>query len=250
MEFTGTEHVETQPVMLPNDQSLLNEFFSNSEYRGLLFPDNDATILDRTISNDYFNKWCKEANARGAYGPTLTTREKGRKMITLYDTNTEKIEVMKMSAALKMPSLEITSVTTIGVKLLLSESGELPELQFTLLDSQLILQGSKAAKWIFNKVMKYRDSTSSFTQVTAKRIGEKDIAFTTDARLGIKIRIPSAALKYMPSVNVHKFEEQGSRSIQKLLEKDLEPALVSFRNAFETFAAEKDTAVKQTILRP
>ena len=98
--------------------------------------------------------------------------------------------------------------------------------------------------------MKSRDSTSSFTQVTAKRIGEKDIAFTTDARLGINIRIPSAALKYMPSVNVHKFEEQGSKSIQKLLEKDLEPALVSFRNAFETFAAKKDTAVKQTILRP
>ena len=257
MKFTGTEHVETPVVTLPDDSTLLDEYFSMNEYRSLLFPDNNATMMERTITDDLFTTWCNEAKKGGASGPKVKANINklgGRQTLELHDTNTEKVEIMKITAVLNMPSLEVRSESIIGVKLLLSETDQsrdsFPELQFTLLDSKLLLEGSKTVTWIFNQLMKYRDSTSSFTRVTAETTGENEIVFTTDARLGINIRIPSAVLKILPSVNVEKFEEQGSLSVQKLLEKDLEPALVSFRNKFETFVNEKDNARLPHVLRP
>ncbi len=252
MKFTGMKRVETPAIALPDDVAALNEYFSNPEYRALLFPDNDAKILGRTITNDMFTTWCNEAKAGGASGPAVKANINAmtrRKTLELYDTENEKVEVMKITASLNMPSLEVRSESTIGVKLILDDQSNFPELQFTLLDSQLILEGSKAAKWIFNQLMKYRDSTSSFTRVTVKKSGEKDIVFTTDARLGINIRIPSAVLKLLPStVNVEKFEEQGSQSVQKLLERDLEPALISFRDQFEACVNEKSSTMPPLVL--
>mmetsp|Transcript_807 Transcript_807/g.1681 ORF Transcript_807/g.1681 Transcript_807/m.1681 type:complete len:348 (+) Transcript_807:46-1089(+) len=244
MNFIGTEHVTTPSVPLPEDATVMDDYFSIEEYRALLFPKNDAKILNGPISDEMLTTWCREAELGGGTGPSVKTNR--RRKIELYDSETEKQHVMKITAALQMPSLEIRSESTIGVKILLSDKSKdsFPEIQFTLLDSQLIPAGSSVpAKWIFNQLMKYRDSTSSFTRVTAERVDEKHIAFTTDARLETRIRLPSAVLKFLPSVNVSKFEQTGSESIQKLLEKDLEPALLDFRNAFKIFCDEKAKVV-------
>lgn len=240
MNFIGTEQVTTPSVPLPEDATVMDDYFSVEEYRALLFPKNDAIILNGPISDEMFTTWCREAELGGGTGPSVKTNS--RRKIELCDSETEKQHVMKITAKLQMPSLEIRSESTIGVKILLSDKSNdsFPEIQFTLLDSQLIPAGSSPpAKWIFNQLMKYRDSTSSFTRVTAERVDETHIAFTTDARLEVGIRLPSAVLKFLPSVDVSKFEQTGSESIQKLLEKDLEPALLDFRNAFKIFSDEK-----------
>jgi hypothetical protein len=247
MTFIGTKHVTTPSVPLPGTAPLLDDYFSMQEYRALLFPNNNATVFDGPISDELFATWCREAELGGATGPTLKTNGG---ILELYNSETEKQQIMKITAVLQMPSLQIRSESIIGVKLLLSKRDKsndvFPELQFTLLDSQLIPDGtSVAAKWIFNQLMKYRDSTSSFTRVTAERTDERQIAFTTDARLETRIHIPSSILKFLPTVDVAKFEQTGSESIQKLLEKDLEPALLGFRNAFKTFSEKVEVAVLQ-----
>mmetsp|Transcript_15351 Transcript_15351/g.22501 ORF Transcript_15351/g.22501 Transcript_15351/m.22501 type:complete len:373 (+) Transcript_15351:22-1140(+) len=262
MTFLGEKRVVTSPVPMPYDATVLDEFFSEDKYRNLLFPKNDATIFRGSIPQNLIDTWRKEAELGGATGPVVLTNKDGT--IELSNSSAEHQKIIKITTLLQMPSLQIRSESTIGVKLLLSDrkgngskSNEIfPEFQFTLLKSDLIPEGSTAAKWIFNQLIQYRDSTSSFTRVTAEILrgtddnhggGDitrtKNIVFTTDARLETKIHIPAAVLKYLPAVNVSKYEQQGSESIQRLLEKDLEPALVGFRNAFKTFAEEKTSAV-------
>jgi hypothetical protein len=252
MTFSGQQNVVTDPVSFPGDSgdsNVLDDYFSIDEYRQLLFPNNDATLLGRNISPELFQRWCKEAEV-GGKGKGPIVKSLPNNVLQLDDSINEKVHLMKISAKLQMPNLQVTSETIIGVKLLLSRREMnrdlMPELQFTLLDSKLVPEGGKTVKWIFDQIMKYRDSTSSFTQVTAKRVDNDNIVFVTDARLETRIHIPKGILKYLPSVNVEKFEEQGSASIQKLLEKDLEPALVSFAGQFSKEKARLGSAA----LRP
>jgi len=246
--FVGKQHVATPPVpFTPESSPLLEQYFKIHKYRELLFPKNNATILEPMITQELFSTWCNEAELGGATGPTVKTipsHNHNEKVLQLHDTPHEKYQIMKITALLQMPSLQVRSESLIGVKLILPHDGGtkksfFPELQFTLLDSQLIPMGSKAARWIFHQIMAYRDSTSSFTRVMVEPSGDNDIVFTTDARLETRIHLPDAILKFLPSINVEKFEEQGSASIQKLLERDLEPALVNFGKQFQICMQDK-----------
>lgn len=251
MTFTGEHAFGTSPLEILQEKGtslddasiLLDEFFSEQEFRSLLFPKNNATILDGKLNKKMFDIWCSEAKRLGGdemSGPSVV---KEGFSLRLQDSLDEKYQLMRISATLQLPSLQVTSESIIGVKLIISSANRqknnpFPELQFTLLDSQVIPSGSRAAKWVFNQIMKYRDSTSSFTRLTAKKTGEK-IVLTNDAKLGIGIQIPPMIAKVIPSLDVSQYEEQGSLSIQRLLEKDLEPALADFKEKFETFASEK-----------
>lgn len=250
MTFTGEHAFDTSPLEIIKEKEtsiddaalLLDEFFSEQKYRSLLFPKNNATILDGKLNKKMFDIWCSEAKRLGGedvLGPSVL---KEGFSLRLQDSQDEKYQLMRISATLQLPSLQVTSESIIGVKLMLSSANQknnpFPELQFTLLDSQVIPSGSRAAKWVFNQIMKYRDSTSSFTRLTAKKTGEK-IVLTNAAKLGIGIQIPPMIAKVIPSLDVSQYEEQGSLSIQRLLEKDLEPALADFKEKFETFASEK-----------
>lgn len=257
--FVGKQHVATPPVpFTPESAPLLEQYFKIHKYRELLFPKNNATMLEPMITQELFSTWCNEAELGGATGPTVKTipsHHHNEKVLQLHDTPHEKYQIMKITALLQMPSLQVRSESLIGVKLILPHEGGtkksfFPELQFTLLDSQLIPMGSKAARWIFHQIMAYRDSTSSFTRVMVEPSGDNDIVFTTDARLETRIHLPDAILKFLPSINVEKFEEQGSASIQKLLERDLEPALVNFGKQFQICMQDKSRLAVHLELSP
>ncbi len=281
MKFVGTKHVATPPMVVESItsdydskhedidqllQGLMNEYFSNDDHRNLLFPNNNSVNYRGPITRELIETWCREAERGGATGPDIIENFDGT--ISLCNSNESvKEQIMQISTVLEMPSLHIKSESTIGVKLLLgsggrtNENGRLfPEFQFTLLDSQLIPEGSKPAMWVFNQLIKFRDLTSSFTRVTVESAHEgnkmnakgdhmkynngsnindssKRISFITDARLETRIHIPSAVMKILPSsFDVSKFEKSGSESVQKLLEKELEPALLAFCDSFHTFA--------------
>ena len=63
---------------------------------------------------------------------------------------------------------------------------------------------------------------------------QQQIVFVTDAKMETRMQLPSKLLKVLPNVNIAKFESQGSASVQKLLEKELGPALNGFGRTFET----------------
>ena len=261
MKFVGTKRVSTKPVAMsssagPTTIQLLNEFFMDDSKRNLLFPNNNAETLDITeISDELLRTWTTEAHLGGGEGPTTT-----HNFNTMVGTDnnsrsdTTKEAVFKIDALLQMPGLKIISQSTIGMKLLLSEH-TYPEYQFTLLDSNIFPQeGSTPAPiiWLFHKLTQYRDTTSSFTRVRAVKEEKEEsdarmISFITDARLETRMHLPQRLLNVLPNVNISKFESQGSDAVQKLLEKELEPALNGFCDAFCIFieGKQKDIEVRK-----
>lgn len=243
MTFIGTKQVQTKPISIPKSTSTiqnLNDFFSVDSNRNLLFPTNNAQTLHlNQINNRLIDTWQKEAALGGGTGPANTSS-------FVDDNSRNKFSVFKIDAPLQMPGLKIISESTIGMKLTLSD-GEYPEYQFTLLDSHLIPSGPAPLVWLFQKLTQYRDTTSSFTKVRAEAVpsstygsdNSSEIVFVTDARLETRMHLPSTLLKLLPNVNIAKFEKQGSDAVQRLLERELEPALNIFSRAFCSFVEER-----------
>jgi hypothetical protein len=233
LNFVGEKTVISEPISL-NPQlhmnSLVADFFKQDKYRDLLFPKNNATSCEEPLTYDMFDTWCNEAELCGYSGPNVV--ETIYDTLEIVDTKDEISSVMKISVNLHFPGLKIISESFIGVKLLLSNP--FPEYQFTLLKSNLIPEGNAAVMWTFNQIMKYRDSTSSFTRVSVQS-SHNSIVFVTDARLGTTITIPAGIMQLLPMLDVKKYEKQGSNAIQKLLEKDLLPALNSFADSFRSY---------------
>ena len=245
MVFIGTRQVMTSPISIskskPEFIQLLNAFFSNDLNRNLLFPNNNAETFNmEDINDDLIETWAYEATLGGGQSPLMN--ENDQSQIT---SATTKQAVFKIDALLNLPGLKIISQSTIGMKLILSKEAY-PEYQFTLLDSKLIPQGSVPVVWLFKKLTKYRDTTSSFTKVRMEEVDEGKIIFVTDARLETRINLPPKLLKVLPNVNVAKFEKQGSEAVHKLLEKELEPALNGFCDACCAFMLANDDDISVT----
>jgi len=164
----------------------------------------------------------------------------------------EQCQVIQIDTELHLPGLKVLSQSMIGVKLLFlqqetqSSNGDdddgsllLPEYQFTLLDSQLIPSGPAPLVWLFKQLTKYRSTTSSFTRVRALYHHHENaknlIYFVTEARLETRIRVPSLIAKRLSYPTLVTFEKQGSEAVQKMLETELEPALLKFYHEYCTF---------------
>jgi len=245
MTFTGIHSVASPFIPHQSrDSSLLMEYFTKDKFRNLLFPKNEAVTLNEPPTAEQLQVWKEEAERAGGIGPILNdVRRWGE--TTQHSSTFLKQTLFQIRAPLDFPGLKITSESTIGMVCVQKPGGihsNMPEYQFTLLESKTIPEGPTPLVWLFNQITKYQDTTSSFTRVKTmsnpSNVGE--IQFVTDARLAIQIKLPSKILKLLPkSVNVTKFEEQGSESIQKLLENDLEPALNDFCEGYRTFAMER-----------
>lgn len=261
MKFVGTKRVSTVPVATNSSAGhttlvqCMNEFFMDESKRNLLFPSNNAETLDMTqVSDELLQRWSKEAHLGGGEGPTTTSRNTmdGTNNSDRNDTPTTKQAVFKIDALLQMPGLKIISRSTIGMKLLLFEHNY-PEYQFTLLDSNIFPQESSTPSpviWLFNKLTQYRDTTSSFTRVRIvdddqEENGTNHISFITDARLETRMHLPQRLLNILPNVNIGNFERQGSDAVQKLLEKELEPALNAFCDTFCIFMETKLKSIEE-----
>jgi hypothetical protein len=233
LNFVGSQKVISEPISLNAQQyagSLVTDYFKQDRYRDLLFPKNNATNYEEPLTTDMFDTWCNQAELCGCSGPTVVETMYGT--LELVDTKDEISSVIKITVNIQFPGLKIISESFIGVKLLLSHP--FPEYQFTLLKSNLIPEGNAAVMWTFNQIMKYRDSTSSFTRVSVQS-RQDSIVFVTDARLGTTIMIPAGIMQLLPMLDVEKYEKQGSNALQKLLEKDLPPALNSFADSFRSY---------------
>lgn len=234
MSFLGEKMVTTSPVPYTSSEDI-HYFFGREKYRNLLFFRNDvATVTQPT--HDMMRRWSSELKLGG--GVELDNIAGSMKL----GSNES---ILRIKTHLSMPGLKILTRNTIGAKLLLEQpsGGDtscnldtgLPEYQFTLLESELIPEGAPPLVWLFNKLTRFRDATSSFTRVRANNAGGVDcdkVIFTTEARLETRIQVPRKGMNALPGVDVAKFERQGSKSIQKLLEKELEPALNEFRDAY------------------
>ena len=245
MSFLGEKVVTTAPAPFTRSKDV-QEFFLQERFRNLLFFRNDVSTI-RNPTNEMMCRWSSELKLGGGVELDHIDDNMG------LGPNES---IIRIKTDLSMPGLKILTINTIGAKLIFEQSGDgeegdgascnldagLPEYQFTLLESELIPEGAAPLVWLFNKLTRFRDTTSSFTRVRANNAGGVDcdkIIFTTEARLETRIQIPQKGIKALPGVDVAKFERQGSKSIQKLLERELEPALNEFRNAYARYVESK-----------
>ena len=243
MSFLGEKMVTTSPVPYTSSKDI-QDFFAREKYRNLLFFRNDVASVTQPTTQ-MMRRWSSELKLGG--GVELDNIAGSMKL----GSNES---IIRIKTHLSMPGLKILTRNTIGAKLLLVQPSEgevggscnldagLPEYQFTLLESELIPEGAPPLVWLFNKLTRFRDATSSFTRVRANNAGGVDcdkVKFTTEARLETRIQIPRKGMNALPGVDVAKFERQGSKSIQKLLEKELEPALNEFRDAYVRYFESK-----------
>lgn len=241
MSFLGEKMVTTSPVPFTSSKDV-QDFFIQERFRNLLFFRNDVTTV-HCPTNDMMCRWSSELKLGG--GAELDNIDGSLEL-------GPNESIIRIKTNLSMPGLQIMTINTIGAKLLLEQPGVegdgascnihvdtgLPEYQFTLLESELVPEGAPPLVWLFNKLIRFRDTTSSFTRVRVNNAGGVDcdkVIFTTQARLETRIQIPQKSMIAIPGVDVAKFERQGSKSIQKLLEKELEPALNEFRSEFARY---------------
>jgi hypothetical protein len=241
IKFTGKKCVKTAPTstLFQDNRVTLKKYFETEKFRNLLFPDNEAVLIKSPPTPRQLATWVEEAEIGGGLAPStyLSEQAGGRNVELLVNNEHEKHDIIQIKANLQMPGLKLCSKSTIGVKLVLPDFPNYPEYQFTLLDSELEPSGPRPLVWLFNKLTRYRDKTSSFTRVSVENTKDEKMVFSTDARLEAQIRIPSGILKILPgNVDLSKFESQGSDAMQKLLEKDLGPALQSFRDSYYEYA--------------
>ena len=143
------------------------------------------------------------------------------------------------TGGIKFPGLTLQSVAMIGCKLVTSAVSNFPEYQFVLIDDAQQVEGAKPVVWIFNqltgsskKVRKPSDGPLSITRVSAKLTDdEQGFVFFNEGYLKIFVKFPAFLLRILP-VSKEKAEEQGSMSIQKAIEKDVETSILAFRDLY------------------
>lgn len=202
VSFVGETSLRTEPVTMPANFQLLNDFFFDDENRNIIFSD------------------------RGDVRKVLS----GEKELLEIDASVVGLKGLRVSsiAVIDAQSSHSTSVR------------ELPAYTFELVDSRLSATGAAPLVWLFDKLVFGKDpvggeksvTTKSTTRVSCEQTVDGFLVFTGKARLQVDIRIPGRMLKF---VSTGEMEEQGSQAMQSLLEKEVGPALSRFREAYVNF---------------
>jgi len=208
----------------------LREFFEISDHKNLLLSKSGDVVIIESPPQDMIKKWSVESKLMGGFD------------ISKDNINDKTCEVIQIITDVQFPGLILHIVTTHGSKLVIDSEDGFPEYQFTLLKTEILPEGKKPVKWLFNKLtgagrLNMKDEggkplTSSFSRFSVKETADgESMVFVSDAFLQVNLKIPGLLIGILP-MNLSKFEETGSKSLQKAIEKDIKPALERFRSTY------------------
>ena len=235
LTFVGSKRITSPTAFMSND---LYNFFAVQKNRNLLFFQNNVTEVT-PITQSLVEEWDQQAMLGGATGPSTLQWIEDDRLNNQSSTEMERCQVIQIDAHLNLPGLRVLSQSIIGAKLFKSVQC-LPEYQFTLLDSKLIPTGPAPLVWLFKQLTRYRNTTSSFTRVTVQHVvgsnaSYNQIQFVTESRLETRVRVPLLLAKTLSIKKLELFEQQGAAAVQNMLEKELEPALMTFFREYCAF---------------
>lgn len=240
--FSGKVSVVTDPVKIIDNEdgtfkSSLLQFFSDNrnllltsgkkDDKGILVEENDA--ISSTKKSKLLGRLESEAK---------------KFKIEEAVSGAKDVSFLKVRSPTKFVGLTVSSVNVMAAILTQTENN-LPEFYFVLLDSSQEASVPSPLVGLYNKLTGTNDSnrelhvnestgSSSVTKVCTRiSSSRKSICFEADAQLNVSVSFPKIMMKILP-VKVNKFEEQGSASIQKVLEKSVKPSLDAFSEAYRT----------------
>ena len=228
LTLAGETSLSSDPLPLTSEEKLAS-FLDDPSNRSLLCTAGgnrpSTTILPTPKLMEVWKQRCDEVGAS-------------------YPDETDAI-VRVRTSGIRFPGLELESLATIGVKRTTnaSTSQENTCYEFVLLFDEQKVRGLPPAVWVFKKLTGTADeddaeanqnnqSALSVTKIGYQTVNNgSEIVFTADSLLVINVNFPAFLLKILPT-NKDKAEESGSKSITRVLEKDVKASLKAFQKAY------------------
>lgn len=146
------------------------------------------------------------------------------------------------------PPLKLMNTAYCGVKIL-EDSNRVPIYKVYLVADKRTPVGPAPAVWIYNK-LNGADSDDEFsptngnaiTSVSVKKGNDGGYAIHFTCKIEIVLEFPKLLLKILPA-SKEKIEEQGSASIKKSIEKDINFALMTTKEAFHSWKSQSEALV-------
>lgn len=237
--FSAEKKLSSKPVSLStfqnSNENSIKDFFACVQTRNLILTkDVEVTHLDVPPSSKLMKIWAMESKGF-AIDPSADISQ----------DNT--CEVVLLSKNINFPGLALKNIIIMGCKLIVPEAATESkddddifnmQYEFTLLDTKLEPQGNTPVVWLFRKIVggggETSDNELTPVEPTSSSFGifymepstsnPGDIVFTSNSMIKTKIKFPSILIKVM-SLSLDKTEEEGSKSMQKTIEKEVCPAL-------------------------
>lgn len=143
---------------------------------------------------------------------------------------------------IQFPGLKLTSKASIGTSQKDTTNDTFPCLQLIFIKDEQKVEGTKLSCWIFNKLTggdkrngDEEQTTSATTLITITTDGvENGFMIQVDTKLQVKVKFPAILLKILP-VSKAKAEEQGTLSLEKVLDKDFNAVLPRLSSQLTTW---------------
>lgn len=217
-------------------EDFLATFLQDTANRNLLASAGGKRSLEEVkLTSDILKTWQNASRELGAQAPDM-----GDSVIKV------------RTGGISFPGLQLESTAFIGIKGDVSNENQLYE--FVLIQDENEVKGLPPVVWIFNKLTGSdgnekgngnNQSTSSITVLSCKKINESEVVFTTTSRLVVNVKFPAFLLKILPT-NKEKAEENGAKSINKMLEKDVNLAVRAFEKAYRDGAKNESGTTKSS----
>ena len=249
--FKGETKLTSEPISLSklNESNIcLKSFFLSTENRNLLLAKSEKEILpfSKAKTSKLLKTWSMQSE-NFPIDPNLDI------------TSDNTCDMVEVSTPTQLPGMVLKNISTIGCKLVLPQSIDVnddvdksksnaemldAQYEFTLIDTAMKPEGNAPVVWLFNKLTGSNKkaenqseveepSSSSFTVVKIERSSsstdEDEIVFTSDAKIKVRVEFPSILIRLLP-LSLEDMEIQGSQSMQKVVDKEVGPALERFRN--------------------
>ncbi|KAL7563396.1 hypothetical protein ACA910_016496 [Epithemia clementina (nom. ined.)] len=162
--------------------------------------------------------------------------------------------IITVDSIVQFPGLKLITTAVSGVYVMTNKDTGFEEYHFFSIADKQTTQGFPPAVWLYDQLTgsanKDKDKFSRMSGNARSVVSvvehlsaaeaedsssgdEPRLCFSFDVILQIVVKFPSALLKIIPS-STEKMEEQGSKSIQKAVSKDVDLALLAAAQAFAT----------------
>lgn len=216
---------ESTPAPSTSQQAMV-AFFRDPQNRNcLISAGNTRETHTVTTTDELLRKWKIHASSLGAEVP---------------EANDTIVRVR--IGGMRFPGVTLESTSLIGTKLVIpTRSNAFPSYEFVLIQDKREAIGLRTLIWVYNQLTgkgdkeREKDTTpTSLSRVTVQESNDgKFVTFKIETILEICVNFPAILLKLLP-VKKEKAEAQGSSAVSKILRKDIDLAITTFRDTYAT----------------
>jgi hypothetical protein len=220
-------------------QQAMVAFFRDPQNRNCLISAGNTRETHCTTTDELRRKWKIRASSLGAEVPEAN------------DTIV-RVRIGRM----RFPGVTLESTSLIGTKLVIPTwSNAFPSYEFVLIQDKREATGLKPLVWVYNLLVgkgdreREKDTTpTSLSRVTVQESNDgKFVTFKIETILEICVNFSAILLKLLP-VKKEKAEAQGSSAVSRILRKDIDLAITTFRDTYA--ASMKSTHTPEILHTP